>query len=88
MFSKVRWSILTSTSQINIKSFGNVDHEVVKIITRDMLYSNNIYNTDSIMKTLWGEVRMTQELTQFVVDKSRNSLSFMFLAAQSSVNCL
>lgn len=62
MFSKVRWSILTSTSQINIKSFGNVDHEVVKIITRDMLYSNNIYNTDSIMKTLWGKLEWHKNL--------------------------
>ena len=62
MFSKVRWSILTSTSQINIKSFGNVNHEVVKIITRDMLYSNNIYNTDSIMKTLWGKLEWHKNL--------------------------
>lgn len=62
MFSKVRWSILTSTFQINIKSFGNVDHEVVKIITRDMLYSNNIYNTDSIMKTLWGKLEWHKNL--------------------------
>lgn len=62
MFSKVRWSILTSTSQINIKSFGNVDHEVVKIITRDMLYSNNIYNTDSVMKTLWGKLEWHKNL--------------------------
>ena len=62
MFSKVRWSILTSTSQINIKSFGNVDHEVVKIITRDMLCSNNIYNTDSIMKTLWGKLEWHKNL--------------------------
>lgn len=62
MFSKVRWPILTSTSQINIKSFGNVDHEVVKIITRDMLYSNNIYNTGSIMKTLWGKLEWHKNL--------------------------